>query len=57
MGGGGIDVKFKPRWTIRLIEFDYEHTNFGMISAQTYGGTGQGNYRGAVGIIYHFGVK
>ena len=57
MGGGGIDVKFKTRWTIRLIEFDYEHTNFDMISAQSYGGAGQGNYRGAVGIIYHFGVK
>ena len=28
MGGGGFDVKFKKRWTIRLIEFDYEHTNF-----------------------------
>ena len=33
MGGGGLDVKFKPRWTIRLIEFDYEHTNFDMINA------------------------
>lgn len=57
MGGGGFDVKFKTRWTIRLIEFDYEHTNFYQINASNYGGTGQGNYRAAVGIIYRFGQK
>ena len=57
MAGGGLDVKFTKRWTIRLIEFDYEHTNFGMINAASYGGSSQGNYRGAVGIIYRFGVK
>ncbi len=57
MGGGGFDVKFKTRWTIRLIEMDYEHGNFGAINAASYGGTGQGNYRAAVGIIYRFGQK
>ena len=57
MGGGGVDVKFKKRWTIRLIEFDYEHTNFSQINAGSYAGTSQGNYRGAVGFIYRFGQK
>ena len=57
MAGGGFNVKFKKRWTIRLIEFDYEHTGFYQINAQNYGGTSQGNYRGAVGFIYRFGQK
>jgi hypothetical protein len=57
MGGGGFDVKFKKRWTIRLIELDYEHTSFSQINAGSYGGTGQGNYRAAVGFIYRFGQK
>ncbi|MFZ3216976.1 MAG: outer membrane beta-barrel protein [Candidatus Acidiferrales bacterium] len=58
MGGGGLDVRFKRRWTIRLIEADYEHTNFGIInSTGSYNGMSQGNYRGAVGIIYNFGVR
>jgi len=57
MGGGGFDVKFKKRWTIRLIELDYEHTNFSQINAGSYGGSSQGNYRAAVGMIYRFGQK
>jgi hypothetical protein len=57
MAGGGFNVKFKKRWTIRLIELDYEHTGFYQINAQNYGGTSQGNYRGAVGFIYRFGQK
>jgi hypothetical protein len=57
MGGGGFDVKFKKRWSIRLIELDYEHTNFSQINAGSYGGTSQGNYRVSVGMIYRFGQK
>jgi hypothetical protein len=57
MGGGGFDVKFKKRWSIRLIELDYEHTNFYQINSGNYGGTAQGNYRASVGMIYRFGVK
>jgi hypothetical protein len=57
MAGGGFDVKFKKRWTIRLIEFDYEHTGFTQINASLYSGYSQGNYRGAVGFIYRFGQK
>jgi Outer membrane protein beta-barrel domain len=57
MGGGGLDVKFKKRWTIRLIEADYEHTNFYQITSAGYGNGGQGNYRAAVGVIYRFGVQ
>jgi hypothetical protein len=57
MGGGGFDVKFKQRWTVRLLEMDYEHTSFNQINAGSYGGTAQGNYRASVGMIYRFGVK
>ena len=57
MAGGGFNVKFTKRWTIRLIELDYEHTSFSQINAGSYGGTSQGNYRGAVGFIYRFGQK
>jgi hypothetical protein len=57
MAGGGFDVKFKKRWSIRLIELDYEHTNFYQINSGNYGGTAQGNYRASVGMIYRFGVK
>jgi len=56
MAGGGLDMRFKKRWTIRLIQADYESTHFGNIGTGTYAG-GQGNYRGSVGIIYRFGVK
>jgi hypothetical protein len=56
MAGGGLDVKFKKRWTIRLIQADYELTHFSNIGTGFYTGN-QGNYRVSVGIIYHFGVK
>jgi hypothetical protein len=59
MGGAGLDVRYKKRWTIRLIELDYEETHFYNIvnSPGGFYSGGQGNYRGSVGIIYHFGVK
>ena len=44
-------LRWKKRWTIRLIEVDWEHTKFFNQS------TGQGNYRASVGIIYRFGQK
>jgi len=52
MGGGGIDLRFKRRWRIRLIEFDYESTKFA-----APGSSGYGNYRVSVGLLYRFGVK
>jgi Outer membrane protein beta-barrel domain len=51
MAGGGLDLKWKKRWAIRLIDVDWEHTKFFNQS------TGQGNYRASVGIIYKFGQK
>ncbi|MGC2702460.1 MAG: hypothetical protein WA306_19860, partial [Candidatus Acidiferrales bacterium] len=57
MAGGGLDVRFKKRWTIRLIDANYEITHFGNIGTGSYAGTSQGNYRVSVGLIYRFGVK
>jgi|ERR1700722_11182425 hypothetical protein len=52
MGGGGLDVKYKRRWLIRLIEADYEASHFGASGAPS-----EGNYRISVGLIYRFGVR
>jgi hypothetical protein len=52
MAGGGLDVQFKKRWKIRLIEADYEDTNFGVPGATSYS-----NYRVTIGALYRFGVK
>jgi outer membrane protein with beta-barrel domain len=52
MGGGGLDVKFKRHWRIRLIEFDYESTKFA-----APGSPGYGNYRVTGGLLYRFGIK
>lgn len=52
MAGGGLDVKFKKRWRIRLIEFDYEDTKFNVS-----GTPGYGNYRVTAGLLYRFGLK
>ena len=52
MAGGGLDVKFKKRWRIRLVEFDYEDTKFNLS-----GTPGYGNYRVTAGLLYRFGLK
>ena len=57
MAGGGLDVRFKKRWTIRLIDANYEITHFANVGTGSYDGTSQGNYRVSVGLIYRFGVK
>jgi opacity protein-like surface antigen len=54
-GGGGVQVRVKPKWAIRLIEFDYEQTRFSNYPNATL--TTQGNYRFSVGVIYHIGEK
>jgi hypothetical protein len=51
MAGVGLDLRWKKRWNIRLIDVDWEHTKFFNQS------TGQGNYRASVGIVYRFGQK
>jgi hypothetical protein len=51
LAGGGLDLRWKKRWAVRLIEVDWEHTKFYNQSQ------GQGNYRASVGIVYKFGQK
>jgi hypothetical protein len=51
LAGAGLDYRLKKRWSIRIIEADYEHTDFYKNS------TPQGNYRASVGLVYHFGQK
>jgi hypothetical protein len=52
MAGGGLDVRYRRRWLIRIIEFDYEDSKFGASGAPS-----EGNYRVSVGLIYRFGVR
>ncbi|HEY0704398.1 MAG TPA: hypothetical protein VGD60_16615 [Candidatus Acidoferrales bacterium] len=52
MGGGGLDLRYKKRWRIRMIEVDYESSHFGKSGAPS-----EGNYRVSLGLIYRFGVK
>ena len=54
-GGGGVQWRLKPKWALRLFEFDYEQTRFSNYPNQTT--TTQGNYRISVGIVYHIGEK
>jgi opacity protein-like surface antigen len=53
--GGGVLWRVKPKWAIRLVEFDYEQTRFSNYPNQTTGT--QGNYRISVGVVYHIGEK
>jgi hypothetical protein len=47
--GVGLDRSWKERWSIRIIQFDYENTKF-------FGGNpAQGNYKISAGILYRFG--
>jgi hypothetical protein len=51
MGGGGVDLRLKKRWAIRLIQADYEQTK--LLS----GAPSQDNYRVSIGLLYRFGIK
>ena len=53
IAGGGLDVNWTEHWAIRLVEADYEHSNF--FSSRS-SGVGQGDERLVVGIVYRFGV-
>ncbi|HTV60768.1 MAG TPA: outer membrane beta-barrel protein [Verrucomicrobiae bacterium] len=48
-GGGGFDYAWKPHWTIRMVQFDYENTRFFNANPS------QGNFKVSVGIMYRFG--
>ena len=47
--GAGVDYAWKPNWSIRVIQFDYEDTRFFQANPS------QGNYKFSVGIMYRFG--
>jgi len=51
VGGGGFDWKFRERWSIRLIQVDYEQSRF------LSGAGAQTNYRASIGLVYRFREK
>lgn len=51
--GGGMDVRIKKHWSIRLIEGDYGETSFSLPSANPH----QVGYRISAGIVYLIGGK
>ena len=51
--GGGMDVRIKKHWSIRLIEGDYGETSFSLPSANPH----QVGYRLSAGIVYLIGEK
>jgi hypothetical protein len=52
-GGGGLDVRIKPHWSIRLVEGDYGETSFSVAQANPH----QVGYRLSAGIVYLRGQK
>jgi hypothetical protein len=59
--GGGLEVKIKPRISIRLVEGDYEQTrftsNYTSNTSTTTTVPHQNNYRISAGVIFRFGEK
>lgn len=51
--GGGMDVRFKKHWSIRLVQGDYGETSFSLPSANPH----QVGYRLSTGIVYLIGEK
>lgn len=47
-GGVGVDYALRDHWSLRLLEVDYLNTYFS--------GSGAGNERATIGIVYHWGV-
>ncbi len=51
--GGGLDVRIKKHWSIRLVQGDYGETSFSLPSANPH----QVGYRLSAGIVYLLGEK
>lgn len=51
--GGGMDVRIKKHWSIRLIEGDYGETSFSLASANSH----QVGYRISAGVVYLIGER
>ncbi len=49
--GGGLDLRIKKHWGVRMMQFDFGQTRF--FSSSIY----QTNYRASIGIIYRFGGR
>ncbi|MFZ0038251.1 MAG: outer membrane beta-barrel protein, partial [Candidatus Acidiferrales bacterium] len=47
-GGVGVDYTIRDHWAIRLLEVDFLNTHFN--------GSGQGDERATIGVVYRFGV-
>ena len=56
-GGGGVEWRLKPKWNIRVFEFDYEHTHFPSFAPGNNLSYTEANYRISVGFVYHIGGK
>jgi len=52
-GGGGLDVRIKSHWSLRLVEGDYGETSFYVAQANAH----QVGYRLSAGIVYLRGQK
>jgi hypothetical protein len=53
-GGGGLDLRVKPRFSIRLIQADYIYSNYSHIFASTHP-TQWNSVRLAAGVVFNFG--
>ena len=51
--GGGMDVRIKKHWSIRLVQGDYGETSFSLPSANPH----QVGYRLSAGVVYLIGEK
>ena len=53
-GGGGLDLRVKPRFSIRLIQADYIYSNYSHIFPSTHP-TQWNSVRLAAGVVFNFG--
>jgi hypothetical protein len=53
-GGGGLDLRVKPRFSIRLIQADYIYSNYSHIFASTHP-TQWNSVRLAAGVVFNLG--
>jgi len=52
--GGGLDIRYKTHWALRLIEFDYEKTRFADFT-KLVTNPSESNRRISVGIVFRWG--
>ena len=52
--GGGIDLRFRSRFSIRIVQADYLLTRFRSVSGAS---TKRNNLRLSTGFVFHFGSR